>query len=104
MKKKLIQVFIPLYDNQGILFPKKFFNTLQSELSDRYGGLTVYQQMPATGLWKEEGEPVMKDDLVIYEVMADEVDTTYWSTFKTIWKDKFRQEELLIRSMDIDLL
>jgi len=43
---KLVQVFVPLTDNDGNRFSESYFETLKSDLNEKFGGVTVYKQMP----------------------------------------------------------
>ena len=36
----LIQLFLPLYDNDGQAFAKPLFDTVRGELTERFGGVT----------------------------------------------------------------
>ena len=53
------------------------------ELTEKHGGLTAYARAPAAGLWMEgEGSP-QRDDIVVYEVMVERLDTAWWSTYRS---------------------
>lgn len=101
---KLIQIYIPLRDPNEIPFPEYYFKGVQQLLTDRFGGLTIYQRSPAVGLWKESNGPIVKDDIVIFEVMAETLDADFWIRYKAELKGRFEQDELLIRCHDIALL
>lgn len=103
-KKKLIQVLLPLYDPEGKAFPGKLYAGVKKELTEKFGGLTIYTRAPATGLWKETEKKVTRDDIIIYEVVAKNADKTYWAAYKKSLADAFKQEELMIRCSDIELL
>ena len=49
----LIQILLPLYDNQGNELPQMEFRRVSSELSHRFGGLTAFTRAPAEGVWRE---------------------------------------------------
>jgi len=53
MHKVLIQLFIPLSDNAGRQFPDNWYQEISRHLKERFGGVTIYQRAPVTGLWKE---------------------------------------------------
>jgi hypothetical protein len=61
----LIQIFLPLYDNAGNPFPQTDYKSLQTLLTEKFNGVTVYQRAPVKGLWKEDNERTVRDDLVI---------------------------------------
>ena len=45
-----------------------------------------------------------EDDLVIYEVMAENLDVDWWSTYRAKLEQVFRQEKLLVRAQTSQLL
>src|SRR3954451_4627059 len=100
---QLIQILLPLYDNAGEPLPPELFSDVRQELADRFGGLTTYSRAPAQGLWKDEGE-THHDDIVVFEVMAAELDAARWRDYRRTLETKFRQRELVIRAQDIALL
>jgi hypothetical protein len=101
---KLIQLFIPLYDPLGKKFPENYYKNIKKQLTEKFGGLTIYMRSPAIGLWKEDKQHVVKDDIIVFEVMTTEVDANYWKIYKNNLAKKFCQEELLIRSSDTQLI
>ncbi len=100
----LIQLLLPLYDNDGQPVPKKIFHAVSTELTEKYGGLTSFVRSPAVGLWKEMEDKTVKDDIVIYEVMVQELDTAWWRSYKEQLCRLFGQQEMIIRATPIQLL
>lgn len=100
----LIQIFLPLYDNDGSPFPQSEYKNLQSLLTEKFKGVTVYQRAPAKGLWKEDKETIVRDDLVIYEVVTESIDESFWSDLKEHLLRQYRQQEIMIRCSQIRLL
>jgi hypothetical protein len=101
----LIQTLLPLYDNAGKQFPKDLYIQVRRELVERFGGLTVYTRAPLQGLWREDDRSdTVQDDLVIYEVMTEDLDTTWWRRYRSMLEKRFEQEALLIRSHPIAVL
>lgn len=43
----LVQILLPLYDNDGRRFPTSHYESLRAELTERFGGLTSYSRAPA---------------------------------------------------------
>lgn len=101
---QLIQLLLPLYSNEGKAFPEQFYTSIRNELTETFGGLTIYVRSPALGLWKEEKDKTVKDDIVIYEVMSTTIDPTYWNTYKIKLQKLFEQDELIIRASAITLI
>ena len=77
--------------------------TVRQELTEKFGGITTYTRSPATGLWKENEEKTVRDEIVIYEVMTKNIDTRWWKSYKRKLEDNFSQDEIVIRSMTIEL-
>ena len=100
----LIQLLLPLYDNAGQPFPHALYDGVRQELVTRFGGLTTYSRAPAKGLWKEGSEGVQKDDIVVYEVMAEAVDRAWWSAYRRTLEREFAQDELVVRAQPTELL
>lgn len=100
----LIQIFLPLYDNEGNPFPADDFDTVRRELVERFGGITTYVRSPARGVWKEDETTTVRDDLVTYEVMAETLDDPWWSRYREDLCGRFRQESLVVRAMTIRML
>jgi hypothetical protein len=73
MSHYLIQILLPLFDNEGQHFPHSDYMRVRSELIERFGGLTAFTRAPAEGLWEENGETA-RDDIVVFEVMTSELD------------------------------
>src|SRR4051812_23674867 len=100
----LIQCFLPLYDNDKNKFPQSMFEAECQMLRERFGGLTAYPRAPASGLWEDGGSRPTYDDLIIYEVMADELDTEWWRDYRRELEERFRQDRIIIRAHPIQLL
>jgi hypothetical protein len=101
----LVQLFLPLRDNSGQPFPREHFATVAAEITERFGGMTAYARSPAIGLWKEAGEePTKRDELIVYEVMAGELDVEWWQSYRLSLEERFRQESIVVRSQEIRLL
>ena len=100
----LVQILLPLYDNERKLFPQDAYERVRDELTERFGGLTSYVQSPAKGLWRETGSATVHDDIVIYEVMAEQLDRDWWHGYRSELSARFRQELLIVRVRQIELL
>lgn len=100
----LIQILLPLYDNEGRRFPRAMYDAVRTELAERFGGLTAHTRAPAEGIWAEDGEPPSRDDIVIFEVMADRLERAWWRDYRQTLEREFRQDAIIIRSQEIELL
>jgi hypothetical protein len=100
----LIHLLLPLTDNEGRPHGRDHFRAVAGELAERFGGLTAYTRAPAEGLWKENSSSTSKDEIVIYEVMAEELDEEWWRNYRRSLEARFRQEKLVVRAQEVRLL
>ncbi|MFC4636729.1 hypothetical protein [Deinococcus hohokamensis] len=99
----LVQLLLPLYDNGGRPFGPDDYAPVRQTLTGRFGGLTTYARAPAAGLWKE-GDQTVRDDLVVYEVMAETLDRAWWAAYREELRVAFRQDALVVRAQPVELL
>ena len=97
----LVQLLLPIRDESGAPFPRAHYDTLARELTEHFGGVTAYTRAPASGLWEEPSGEKVRDDIVIYEVMADALDDAWWTTTRKRLEGQFEQQELVIRALEI---
>jgi hypothetical protein len=95
----LIQILLPVNDNEGQHFEPDDFVQLRAELADRFGGVTTYMRAPARGLWRDDAGETTRDDIVIFEVMTDQLDRAWWSDFRKDLERRFRQDSVIIRAL-----
>jgi hypothetical protein len=100
---RLVQIFLPLYDNAGKRFPARLYARERECLVERFGGMTAHMQAPAKGLWKD-GSKTKRDDLVIFEVMIRKVDRKWWSHYRRLLEKRFKQKTLLVRVQDVKVI
>jgi hypothetical protein len=100
----LIQILLPLRDNDGEPFGRAEFDRVRRELAERFGGVTFYARSPAMGIWKDDDGDVDRDEIVVAEVMADEEDREWWRAYRVELERRFRQEEMVVRSMTCEPL
>src|SRR6185503_11059815 len=99
----LVQLLLPLKDQDGKPFPRSQYRKIREVLTERFGGLTAYTRAPAEGLW-DEGYEVTLDDIIIYEVMVADLDRDWWREYRRQLEEEFDQDELVIRAHIIDRL
>jgi hypothetical protein len=100
----LVQLLLPLYDNDGHPFPRAPFDEVSAELTSAFGGLTAYTRSPAEGLWREDGAGTRRDDIVVYEVMTDRLDESWWRDYRQRLEARFAQDRIVVRAQDTQLL
>lgn len=95
----LVQLLLPLYDNAGEPQPPALFGAVRKALVARFGGLTAYAHAPASGLWQDDDERPVGDELVVYEVMVEALDRDWWADYRTELERRFGQEQLIVRAL-----
>jgi len=97
---ELVQILLPLTDNDAKPFPEDVLRRIKEELSDHFGGLTAYERSPARGVWRQ-GADQHRDEVVIVEVMTDNLDDGWWKQFRRRVEAELHQMELVVRCMPI---
>jgi hypothetical protein len=100
----LVQLLLPLYDNEGVAIPQQEFRTIAGSLADQFGGITAHHRAPAMGLWKEDSGETARDEIVVYEVMTETLDPEWWGSYRRTLERVFRQDAIVIRTFPIALL
>ena len=100
----LVQILLPVYDNDGHPFDASEYVRLRAELADRFGGVTAYTRAPARGVWKDEAGETTRDDIVIFEVMTPDLDETWWTGFRKELETHFRQDSVIVRALTSTVL
>ena len=77
---------------------------VRDELVEHFGGVTAFTRSPAEGLWKAGDGDAERDDIVIFEVMADWLDRGWWRNYRTELERRFRQDEIVVRAREVELL
>jgi hypothetical protein len=99
----LVQILLPLTDDEGQQFPADAFERLAGELTEKFGGVTSFTRTPAEGRWKT-GETTEHDDIAVIEVMAETVDRDWWTGLRRRLEREFDQDEVIIRCQEIQRL
>jgi hypothetical protein len=100
----LIQLLLPLYDNDKQPFSRADFDRERDELARRFGGITAFRRSPAEGLWQESEGDMSRDEVVIFEVMAEQLDRQWWREYRQSLEKRFRQERIVIRATEFEQL
>jgi hypothetical protein len=104
VSRHVVQLLLPLFDNDGRAFPKGAYREVRDELVGRFGGLTAYTRAPASGLWHEDEGQTVRDELIVYEVMCDALDADWWRGYRATLEARFAQDSLVMRAHEIQLL
>ncbi|BCJ90074.1 hypothetical protein IZ6_08090 [Terrihabitans soli] len=101
--RHLVQLLLPTRDNEGEGFPSEAFEQVSRELTERFGGVTAYSRAPAEGRWKQDAG-TGHDDIVVVEVMDENLDRAWWSSYRAELEKRFRQDVVIVRAQPIELL
>jgi len=71
---RLVQLLLPVADNEGRAFAPEVYADLRRTLVERFGGATAYVRSPAEGLWAPRAGEVNRDRIVLVEVMDTDYD------------------------------
>jgi hypothetical protein len=99
----LVEILLPLQDNSGQSFDFEKYADVRQELTERFGGLTAFTRSPAQGITTESGKPV-HDEIVVFEVMAESLDASFWGSYRVRLEREFRQDHIVIRASPVTLL
>lgn len=99
----LVQILLPLADNQGRRFTGEDYGRVRHELAERFGGITSFTRAPAEGVWKEGGHTA-RDDIVVFEVMTRDLDRAWWERYRADLERRFAQEAIVIRAIRVEML
>jgi hypothetical protein len=98
----VVEIFLPLKTKEGRPQPRELFAQVRDELVGRFGGLTAFTRSPAEGLWEPRPGEREKDEVVIFEVLADRIDRDRWHDYRLRLQERFGQDEILIRAHPVD--
>lgn len=100
---QLIEIFLPVYDENGDALPHPLYARTRDELVERFGGVTAHSHTPASGVWRSPDGDVVRDDVIVYEVIAERVERRWWSEYRKTLQDRFAQRALMVRSNEMNL-
>ena len=99
----LIQLLLPLRDNEGQPYGQALFKDINASLAARFGGVTAFSRSPAKGIWINSDHEE-RDDVIVVEVMAEALDRDWWLTFRQQLEISMKQAEIVVRSHAIERL
>ncbi len=100
----LLQIFIPLRDNNDKPFPPGHYTRIRKTLTEECGGVTAYTHAPAEGLWKDKHDGGQHDEMVIFEALIAKCDKSWWRKYKKQLETTFAQDEIMIRIHKVKIL
>lgn len=97
----LLQLILPVRDNDGNAFPDTLWDGLKARLADMFGGVTAFRRAPAEGVWAPSPEKRAAEDVFIVEVMARTLDHTWWAALQAELEQALGQEHVIIRAIAV---
>jgi hypothetical protein len=104
MSMRLVQLLLPLYDNDGRPLEAEGYRTTRDELTARFGGLTAHTRTPAEGVWRKDDRRTVADQIIVYEVMVERFDPAWWAQYRRTLEQRFRQQVLVVRALPIEMV
>lgn len=99
----LIKLFLPLTDPDGNPFSPKKYDRVKRELTEGFGGVTVFSNSPAEGMWAQ-GDGVEFDQIIVFEIITDALSHRWWKQYKERLEHEFRQDQIMIQCHPIEIL
>jgi hypothetical protein len=85
------EILLPLNDNSGRPFRTEKYAGVREHLTERFGGLTAFSRSPAQGTTSDGGKTV-HDEIIVFEVMAETLDASWWRGYRLQLEREFRQD------------
>ena len=104
MKRRLIQILLPMRHQDGAPVAAEEFARVRIELTERFGGVTAYSRSPATGLWKRAEDEIERDQVIMVEVVVDTFDPRWWESYRQDLERRFDQEKIHARALALELI
>jgi hypothetical protein len=99
----LVELLLPLNDNGGRPFGAEKYVAVREHLIERFGGVTTFTRSPAQGTTTDRGKTV-HDEIVVFEVMTEMLDASWWGRYRGQLEREFRQDEIVVRASAVTLL
>ncbi len=100
----VVQILLPSHDSSREPFSREDYRHVWRELTEKFGGITVYTRAPAEGHSKLTDNHTSRDNIVIVEVMASELDRSWWRNYRHELEARFRQDVIVVRAQQTQLL
>lgn len=96
----LVQVLLPVFYNDGNPVAQAHFLHVRQELTKQFGGVTCYSRAPAEGIWQQAdgAQHEVHDEMILFEVMVDALDHTWWTAYRQLLAERFQQREIVVRA------
>lgn len=95
----LVQILLPLHDDGGQPLPPDSLLRVRQELTRLFGSLSAYSRTPTDG--RDVG---LDDDVVVYEVVADRLESGWWHAYRSELERRFHQRHIVVRAQAVEVL
>lgn len=95
----LVEILLPLTKT----LTREKLDSIRTELTNRFGGVTLHSNAPAEGLWSDNGN-IERDCIVVAEVMTETLDRTWWTQFRKRLEHQLAEDEIVVRATQIEQL
>lgn len=99
----LVEILLPLNDNEGRPFDSEKFSTLREILTERFGGLTAFTRSPAQGTTRK-GHKTVRDEIIVFEILTETLDESWWTSYRRRLETDFQQDKIIVRASAVTLL
>jgi hypothetical protein len=96
----LVEILLPVTHTRR---NRTNLDLVRDELTAKFGGVTLHLNSPAEGLWDDDGD-IERDRIVVAETIVDDLDRSWWCSYRKELEARFRQEEIVIRATEIQRL
>jgi hypothetical protein len=101
----LVQILLPLHDQGGFPHPPSAYMRVRQELTRLFGVMNAYSRVPAEASGLNAGtEGLSADDLVVYEVMAERLESGWWHAYRSELERRFHQAHIVVRAQAVEVL
>jgi hypothetical protein len=63
--------------------------------------VTAFNRAPAIGE-SREGNRIVRDEIIVFEVMVEEVDRDWWKRYRENLEGVFDQDEIVVRAIAME--
>jgi hypothetical protein len=99
----LVEILLPLNDNEGRPLDSEKFSEVRETLTERFGGLTAFTRSPAQGTTRE-GDRTVRDEIIVFEVLTETLEEFWWTSYRRRLEADFQQDKSIVRASAVTLL
>ena len=99
----LVKIYLPLNDPDGHALPSETHDRVKQKLTAKFGGVTMFSNAPAEGLWAH-GEKLEFDQIIVFEVLTKVLSYDWWKDYRKTLESVFQQDQIIISTHTVDIL